>query len=585
MAAAKAAANQHIVSNILYHLRNQKIKERRQRGPDHPVELVATCPSLLPALTVNKLWADAGTSIIWSRYPRLPALRDVESARRQQYADKVTKTYLIQPQPDEDLDYLSNLKWPLLSSVELVLDFAQFGPQLMNMFTPSLHFFALGSPQSCTASHFIQTILPTILALCPNLQGFNLGPGIFPTSEASLPNELCDQLDVIPSIKAIQVKHSGISDDLLFSRLSRRVGLLALQIDLVSGSQLLPLFESTESEPPFASLQRLDISCSPENALAMLPHLPMLENLQVHVRRTGTESPQDSDKSILGDLLTSVASASNLRVLSIIMGAISKPFAPEVESPVLSGPALVELARNNTKLKVLKISPSEPQSIDGSAISTEDFELFCSLLPHLEGLTLKFDPETVQHLTHTILESLGQHCRSLHFIRLRMSATLPGLPISNTTPRITLDAPVSSSPDQESWFDKLNGDTPSSTPLFPCLAHLAIARPDTILAFPPDSSSEHLDQQLKEYLVRSWADALLADFPRLEILEAWGDWIGNDAKSLNYLLPTQGVLHCMWEFLRGIEQDIWVDEEEEEEGASDWDVASGLNELVSGDEG
>ncbi|KAL5472567.1 hypothetical protein PMIN07_000575 [Paraphaeosphaeria minitans] len=113
--------------------------------------------------------------------------------------------------------------------------------------------------------------------------------------------------------------------------------------------------------------------------------------------------------------------------------------------------------------------------------------------------------------------------------------------------------------------------------------------PEIALALPT-----HL-RMLEEDLVRSWARPLLAHFPRLEILEAWGDFSGEDNESLNYLLPTQEILASTWEFLSGIEQDLWEDDEDIfkdsfEEGDSwhsleDWEKASLINEFAFGEDG
>ena len=66
MAASAVLSNSHILSTILSHLSDMKYKDRRQYGPDQPVEFLEFRPTLVPAILVNKLWADEGTSILWS---------------------------------------------------------------------------------------------------------------------------------------------------------------------------------------------------------------------------------------------------------------------------------------------------------------------------------------------------------------------------------------------------------------------------------------------------------------------------------------------------------------------------------------
>lgn len=66
MAAPAALADRQILHTILRHLSDMKYKDRRQYGPDQPVEFLEFRPTLVPAILVNRLWADEGTSILWS---------------------------------------------------------------------------------------------------------------------------------------------------------------------------------------------------------------------------------------------------------------------------------------------------------------------------------------------------------------------------------------------------------------------------------------------------------------------------------------------------------------------------------------
>jgi len=59
-------------------------------------------------------------------------------------------------------------------------------------------------------------------------------------------------------------------------------------------------------------------------------------------------------------------------------------------------------------------------------------------------------------------------------------------------------------------------------------------------------------------------------FPRLEVLETWGDWAGQDNESLNYFLPREELLASTWEFLSGVEQDLWEDGDDDELDESTW---------------
>jgi hypothetical protein len=77
---------------------------------------------------------------------------------------------------------------------------------------------------------------------------------------------------------------------------------------------------------------------------------------------------------------------------------------------------------------------------------------------------------------------------------------------------------------------------PPSRTLFPRLTHLAFARPQSILSIASDTytvsstsrSGSVVDAVIEEDLVRTWAHPLSTHFPRLEVLEAWGDWTGQE---------------------------------------------------------
>jgi hypothetical protein len=111
MAAAMALANRQLVLLVLGQLSNMKYKDRRQNGPDQPVEFLEFRPTLVPSICVNKLWAEAGTSVLWKRYPHLPSMRDMSVERRQWYAAKVERIFVLSPPPEsgENLAYLEQL--------------------------------------------------------------------------------------------------------------------------------------------------------------------------------------------------------------------------------------------------------------------------------------------------------------------------------------------------------------------------------------------------------------------------------------------------------------------------------------------
>lgn len=405
---------------------------------------------------------------------------------------------------------------------------------------------------------------------------------------------LYEYLDALPAIRSIGVKLVHLMDkDALFTRLSQRQGLHSLQIDLEPGLALLPVLTGPHALPsPFASLRRCSIMCYPEIALALPSHLRMLEDLQLDIARVPISSHQPSDITIFEDMIAELAHCPELRNLKIGVSSLAIDFPSSILLPRLSGSALARLAEACSKLEGINLLTIEPSAMDGSSISSREFERFCKALPHLRGLSLKLQPTTASALEMTALQSLGQYCPHLEILRLKLSFQLSTLPGSDSMPRILIS-------DDELAPEVLTRTDVS--PLFPKLTHLALARPDTDLApvldyvtsFVSSPSGSIVDPTVEEDLVRSWARPLLAHFPRLEILEAWGDFSGQDHESLNYFLPMQEILASTWEFLSGLEQDLWEDDEESfkdalEEGDSwpsleDWEKASLINEFAFGE--
>ena len=370
--------------------------------------------------------------------------------------------------------------------------------------------------------------------------------------------------------------------DALFTRLSQREGLEGLEIELDAGITLLPFFSGPNALPsPFRFLKSLSIMCYPEIALALPRHLQQIESLQLDIARIPHSTSQPSDFAIMDDLLAEFSHCSKLRLLKIGIGPLAVDFPSATLFPKLSGSTLVRLAEQCPELEEINLLATS--GIDGSMISCDDFDKFCRLLPRLRSLSLKFQPTTTSALEATALQSLGCHCSELEVLRLRITLELP------TLPRLDTAHPFLASDDQPATV--LLGQQGGAA-LFPKVTHLALSRPDTVLA-PIDetmssSMSSHgapvVSPDVEAELVRSWAHPVFTHFARLEVLEAWGDSTGQDHESLNYFLPNQEILASTWEFLSGIEQDLWEDDEESFEGEEwhqleDWEQASLTNEF------
>ncbi|EMD91185.1 hypothetical protein COCC4DRAFT_136706 [Bipolaris maydis ATCC 48331] len=600
-ATAKALADSRILHLVLRHLSDMKYKDRRQRGSDQPVEFLEFRPTLVPSILVNKLWADEGTSILWRRYPHLLALDDMAPARRQWYANKVERLFVLGPPDDEtNFDYLHNLNWPNLKTLELEVDWCKHEKGISSMLHAGLQHVEFLGPQSRGSEYFARTILPALFK--PNLVSIHIGPDVVDLEDPLQFHVLLDLLDSAPSISDVRIMNAGFSaKDIIFKNLSQRLGLEALQIDLEPGLQLVPYFSGPSALPSsFLSLRRLHIMCYPEIALTLLPHLQLIEELQLDIARIPDQVQQEDDADVLNRIITTLAQCQQLQSLKINIGQLAVDFPSATSYPALSGVALIKLSAGCPKLEDISLCTAGPEGIDGSAISSLQFETFCRGLPRLVDLELKFHPQTAIDLEFTALGSLGKNCHLLETLRLRISCHLPDLQIVKDASPVQPTDEFSQNPmdtkvgprtpfktadlhESECLLDieSLTLSQTSNTPLFQNLKHLAFARPQSILSIASDtymssSSSQTgsvVDPLVEQSLVQSWAHPLAAQFPRLEILEAWGDWTGQDNETLNYFLPREALLATIWEFLSGVEQDLWDEEE---------DVDEDINEVGSG---
>lgn len=625
MASATAMADRQIVSLVLHHLSDMKYKDRRQQGPDQPVEFLEFRPTLVPSILVNKLWASEGTSILWRRYPHLPALSSIRNDRRQWYASKVQRAFIVSPEPDaaEDLEYLETLSWPSLKTLELEVDWKRHGKSLYHMLKANLEHLEISGEQSGSSKYIAEVVLPAFLNPHNKLQSIHIGPEMMNPEDAVHSQVLSNLLVSNTSIRNVCVMNANlIGSNKLLEALAKRPGLEELKIDLEPGLQLLPLF--TSASDLFTSLRRLHVMCYPEIAWALPSHLPSIESLSLDIARIPDQPPIDMDRSILDGLLSSCAQLPHLQLLKINVGQLASGFPSATSLPTLEAVSLAQVAAACPQLEDLTLLASEPAAIDGSQISGASFDDFCRLAPNLTNLSLKLHPGTTLALEESALQSLGRHCRRLETLRLKVALQIPSLTTQATASpaHISRDNTFDTGPAEKgnafrtSGLQPNNGDfaeiksytaaiAGSVVPLFPHLAHLALARPQSVLSVVTDTysassishSSSEVDPSLEEDLVRCWAQALLLHFPRVDVLEAWGDWTGHDNDSLNYFLPREEPLASTWEFLSGIEQDLWEDEEDvpneiqrladdfedhisfDSRGSGDWDRASLVNEF------
>lgn len=583
MASAEATADRKLVSLILHHFADTTDRYRHQRSLEHPTELLEVRHSLLPAILVNHLWADVATSIVWKQNPNLSAFKWMQHDRRQLYASKIEQLQLSdqQDENDNEYDYLRDLTWPNLKRLELDLDWQSHQHNLRGLLHADLESLTVAGLQSGGSSYVAQVILPALLGPPEKLKRIQFGPDSFSSQDPVHASFLACHLDALPDLEEVDVLMSGVvGKDLLFGHLSKRTDLKSLAIDLDPGLRTLPLFSGPAAlRRPFSTLERLQIVCDPEIALALPSHLFTLKELRLAVERQTSGEIRLSDLSILDDVMTSLLACPNLELLEVNVGNLAVGFPTAQLNLPVSGAGLVKLAACCPRLRNVDLAALDPSSIDGSGISSFHFEDFCKRLPNLEELSLKLHPTTATILQTTALPSLARHCPKLEVLRMGVPLQLPNLPLYGgvsqpaapgdiiTPPQTKYDKRPDSHQAMSSTMKLVASiDTPSTTPpnsslpLFPKLTQLSFARPETLL-----STGSKISLAAEEDLIHAWAQSLFAHFPLLEQLEAWGDFTGSNRRSMSYILPMEDILEATWEFLSGVEQSLWQDGEDDEE--------------------
>ncbi|KAF2204567.1 hypothetical protein GQ43DRAFT_364277 [Delitschia confertaspora ATCC 74209] len=624
MATTRVFGDRALVSAIFHELSDMKFKIRQQPGPHLPVEFLEFKPTLIPYILVNHLWADEGTSILWANHPNLAALANMTRQRKQYYANKVQKIFLSSPQIGHSANFhhLRGLSWPLLRSLALSVDFARHFDDILGLLLSQVECLRISGIQSKGSQHFQDSVLPELFSRCPNLKSIRLEV-LFPDDQDSFNvNSLVPYLS--PKLKQLEIASPQfVEREDFFRYLCKKPGLESLEINLPPGLGLMPTVDLQSTYFPksffFQSLKELTLTAYPEIASALLFRLESLVVLKLLISRIPEQAAEDSDFEILEDLLVQRCHTPQLRQLEIALDTVATNFPSQTSLPLVTGAGLIQLATACPNLTNLILFVTGPSGINGSRISSQEFNLFCRKLPALKELSLKFNPITVSALQSSALHSLGKYCPKIEVLRLKMTCDLTSLPIPNTIPlglvegRLTTerhlrvghpnitnsdhfdqeDGHSTSRPSQSTSQDTSSDAHHERRPLFPCLTKLAIARPYTFLApaeevafWPTDVEDDvstptqaapqrcldpppiNRDTELDETLVRSYAHPLLIHFPSIEVLEAWGDWAGADQESLKYFLPLEGLLETIWDFLSGIEQDVWEDEEErgEEDG-------------------
>lgn len=606
MAVSRVLADRALVHQILRALSDMRISVRLQSGPEEPVQFQKFPPTLVPSILVNHLWADEGTSILWANYPFTGALLDMDPDRRQYYADKVQKMYLwgmpagypyLRPQEFKDL------RWPELRTLELKIDdLAHHLGNLRNMLHAKLEDIEIAGLQTDGGEHFSVHVLPFIFKCCPSLKSICLKLSFPEADDVLSANVLISHLP--PTLKQISLPSVHFVDkDVFFWDLAQKPGLEHIDIDLPPGLSPQSSAYLKQLHGPdhtlFKDLNSLFLVAYPEFSTPLSSQLQSLQVLELAIARIPENEARVCDYNIFEDLFAALRPSQFLRRLSVLHDIVAIDFPSETSLPNISGAGLVQLGISCPKLTDLELATRPVSSgINASHISSTDFDLFCENLSGLKTLSLQFHPLTTAELSKTALQSVGKHCREIEVLQLRIALDLPSLPVPDSIPWVLLGRQGPAEAEEMPDISDLSlgeGDT-FGRPLFPRLSHLALARPDTFLGlperevgWPPELEDEAVtptslesarsslaaaaiaDLDREETLVLFWAHPLLIHFPSIEVLEAWGNWSGDDLERLKYFLPREGLMATTWDFLTGKEQDLCDVDPDEIEGLAEWE--------------
>lgn len=453
------------------------------------------------------------------------------------------------------------------------VDLERHGEQIRSMFGPWVEELEVSGVQSGGGEYFKWVVLPTVFGLCENLKSIRFGPGPISTPSDALHSSILQPyLEQAPSLTIIELQTSRfVAKDSLFLYLCHRPSLLGLEIALEPTSQLSSVLPTLES-PIFQSLRRLTLLCCPEVALPLLDHLHTLQHLDLTLARTPDQQPHPDDHILVTTILNHLSTNNkNITHLTITISNLSASFPSPASLLVLTGSSLLLLAQTNPKLAHLciSISPSNssPSALDASTISSELFDVFCTLVPSLVHLSLDLHPQTIQpELAASALMSLGRNFLDLETLKIGIRFDLSELPIpelldppflehkhQHESGRLDPDSPDPMTITQTNLPTSTSTSTSLSTPqpphprpLFPNLTHLAFARSPLL---PPSTSSP---LSIPDATIHAWAHVLEYHFPLLEELDSL-----DEDGTIQYVDPLENVLETVWEFLCSVEQEGW----------------------------
>ncbi|KAL0259559.1 hypothetical protein SLS55_005296 [Diplodia seriata] len=244
-ASSRALGIAHVVANILHQSKDHQLLGRASVAP------------LSRYASVNKLWADEVTDMVWVELSTLEPLACVKAERRQYYARKIrTLRVTLDPHSPSATACLTDLELPRLREVELMFHYDATLHHIPPILTPKLHSVAVNCSHRCL-SRATEYAIQAIIVRCQQLETFKyIGP-----SHHLVPERLLDlfmsQRSTLSDIRIHMVDsltQNGVSEDLVTYLAERSVvrNLRAPQFRLHAP-------HSFAVADPFQALELLDI--------------------------------------------------------------------------------------------------------------------------------------------------------------------------------------------------------------------------------------------------------------------------------------------------------------------------------------
>lgn len=238
---------------------------------------------LLPALLVNRDWANRGTSLLW-REPFTPALARITPQRRQFYADKVQSIglYLYRFDHAGCPAAFASLSFPQLKRLEINSCPSSITLDLRPYLSSSITSFTfLGCP------HLPRSLLDLIAFCCPKLRKVHLDY----TNEDRANEHFLKFLHKCKHLQELSLSSedgSGITANVLENLISRKqLECLYAPYNLISYSSIATIMQGSSRLRPSRNMRSLYLNIESRAVAPILSATELLVEVQLNLSDSG----------------------------------------------------------------------------------------------------------------------------------------------------------------------------------------------------------------------------------------------------------------------------------------------------------